>query len=255
MKKIFNLMLMAAMVWGLGLSVTSCKDDDDKKESNEQKKDDVNKLDTDDARVAFRWLCVLTDTDVLTEDWASKTYEPTVGEASANNQFTRIVIVRDLDEAKEHFSKFADLSVDQLSTSQTISGGAAGTMTWTPSKAGAQNMAEVAVNSRIMPHLQKIVYCTEEQKGDNGLFGDSMKGVAYYRFGDVVRDSEGYYWVCVRPSFAPDKGDSHWINIFNAGEYGKKNGQKVPMPAANSTITIPFCCRRSWPMTASTSTT
>jgi len=227
-KNVLNWLLMAAMVCGFSLNVTSCKDDDDDKTS-EQRRDDADPLDTDEASTAFRWLCVLADATTLDDNWQKKTYEPTIGQASENNEYTRLVIVKDLAEAKVQFAKIANLDVNQLGSTQTVNGGAAGTMTWTPSKEGAENLAEVAVNSKIMPHLQKLIYCTEAQVGSNGLLWDSMKGTAYYRFGDVVKDAEGYYWVCVRPSFAPDKGDSHWINIFNAAESG---GGKT-MPAAN----------------------
>lgn len=230
MKKI-NWWLMAVFVLSFGLSVTSCKDDDDEK--SEQKKGDVSPLDTDEARVAFRWLCALTDVTTLDDNWKSKTYEPTVGVASENDQFTRLIVVSSLDEAKEDFSRLADMEVSQLSTAQTVNGGAAGTMTWTPSKTGAQNLAVVTVSSRIMPHLQKMVYCTDEQTGLNGLLWDSMKGVAYYRLGDVIRDAQGYYWVCVRPSFAPDKADSHWMNIYNASPSGNINNEKKPMLTEN----------------------
>lgn len=228
-----NFWLMAAMVLGLSLSFTACSDDDDDNNGSEQKKDDVSPLDTDEARVAWRWLCALTNAEGFDTNWKSKTWEPTVGQASENSQYTRIVVVDDLDGAKVQFAKLADMEVSQLSTTQTINGGAAGTMTWTPSAAGAQNLAVVTVSSRIMPHLQKLVYCTADQVGSNGLIFDSMKGVAYYRLGDVVRDADGYYWICVRPSFAPDKGDSHWINIFNASASGKVNNQKKPIPEGN----------------------
>ena len=102
MKKVTNWMLMVALVCGLSLSVTSCKDDDDNNTS-EQKKDDVSPLDTDDARVAFRWLCVLAGVDKLDDNWQSKQYEPIVGDASQNNAFTRIIVVKDLQEAQEDF--------------------------------------------------------------------------------------------------------------------------------------------------------
>ena len=219
---------MAAVVLGISLSFTACSDDDDDNKS-EQTRDDVDPLDTDEARTAFRWLCVLADATTLDDNWKSKTYEPTIGQASENNQYTRIVVVNNLNEAKVNFSKFADIEVSQLGTKKVVDGGAAGTMTWEPSAANAQNLAEVTVSSRIMPHLQKIVYCTEAQVGSNGILWDSMKGTAYYRFGDVIRDPEGYYWVCVRPAFAPDKSDSHWINIFNAAESGGEND----IPAEN----------------------
>ena len=227
---------MAAVVLGLSLSFTACSDDDDDNNGSEQKKDDVNPLDTDEARTAFRWLCQLTDATTLDDNWKSKTYEPTIGQASDNSQYTRIVVVNDLDEAKLQFSKLADMDMNVLGTAQTVNGGAAGTMTWTPSKEGAQNLAEVAVSSRILPHLQKIVYCTEAQVGQNGWLWDSMKGTAYYRLGDVVRDIDGYYWICVRPSFAPDKAESHWINVFNASASGEVKGKKKAIPTANVNI-------------------
>ena len=69
----------------------------------------------------------------------------------------------------------------------------------------------------------KIVVSTD---GDITVIG----GTRYGRFGDVIMDPEGYYWVCVRPSFAPingeckSKGDSHWINIFNASYEGDGRG-------------------------------
>ena len=216
-KKLFNWLLMATVVLGLSLSFTACSDDDDKNAS-EQKKDDVDPLDTDEARVAFRWLCALANSEGFDKNWQSKTWEPEVGQASENDKFTRVIVVNDLDEAKEQFSKLADVNVSLLGTTQTVNGGAAGTMKWIPSAAGAQNLAVVEVSSRIMPHLQKLVYCTQEQTGLNS----AMAGTAYYRFGDVVVDNEGYYWVCVRPSFAPKKGDSHWINIYNASNSGNK---------------------------------
>lgn len=234
-KNMFNWMLMAAVVLGLGMSFTACSDDDDKN-GTEQTREDIDALDTDEARTAWRWLCALTDAESIDANWKSKTWEPTVGEPSENNEYTRIIVVNNLDDAKVDFARLANKDPQTLGSKVTVSGGAAGTMTWEPSATGAQNLAVVTVSSRIMPHLQKLVYCTQEQTGQNGLFGNDMKGTAYYRFGDVIKDEEGYYWVCVRPSFAPNdskecksKGDSHWINIFNSAASG---GNKA-MPTAN----------------------
>ena len=92
-----NFWLMAAMVLSLSLSFTACSDDDDDNNGSEQKKDDVSPLDTDEARVAWRWLCALTNAEGFDTNWKSKTWEPTVGQASENSQYTRIVVVDDLD--------------------------------------------------------------------------------------------------------------------------------------------------------------
>ena len=235
MKKLLNMMLMVALMSGLSQFVTSCKDDDDKNTS-EERNNDADPLDTDEAQTAWRWLCALTNTETLTSDWNKKTYEPTVGVASENNANTRIVVVADLDEAKTKFASLSGASVSELGGELTVSQGGVGRLTWTPSKAGAQNLAEVTVDTKLIPRLTKIVYCTEDQVGVNGgLFGDTVTGTAYYRLGDVIEDGEGYYWVCVRPSFDQgNKGKSHWINIFNASSNGRgTDGNLKPIPEGN----------------------
>ena len=210
MKKL-TFCLFAALLCGMSLTVSSCKDDDNDNTS-EQRNEDADPLDTPEAQAAWRWLCALTDAESLDKNWASQTYTPVIGQESTQNGNTRVVVVADIDEAKMKFSSFADVDPNELTKETTVSESGVGTLTWTPSAEGAENLAEVTVKTKLIPSLQKIVYCTQEQAGKNfGGFND----VCYYRFGDVVRDSEGYYWICVRPSHAPNKNDSHWINIFN----------------------------------------
>ena len=222
MKKIVNIWLMAALVCGLSLSVTSCKDDDDDNTS-EQRNADADPLDTPEAQTAWRWLCALTDAQTLEPNWASKTYEPTIGIVSSQNELNRIVVVNDIDEARMNFGSFADVSPEELVSAKTVSQKGVGSLTWTPAAAGADNLATVDVESSLLPRLRQIIYCTTDQVGKN--FG-SFNDVCYYRFGDVIRDNDGYYWVCVRPSHAPNKNESHWVNFFNY-----RSGQ--PIPAAN----------------------
>jgi hypothetical protein len=257
-------MLTAAVALSLSMSVTSCKSDDDNSGNDSNGGmtiEDVDPTDNEEARTAFRWLCILTDAEGFDQNWQSKTWEPTVGDVSEDNDNTRIIVVDSLEEARENFSKLADMEASKIGEKQTVDGGAAGTLTWEQSAQGAPNFAVVNVNSRIMPHLQKIVYCTEEQRGSNGSNSAAMKGTPYYRFGDVICDGQGYYWVCVRPAYAPRNkeckpmSDSHWINIFNAA----KSGGGVQMPAANvktkwnnlkkynnQTIKLPTALKYNW---------
>ena len=220
MKKVFPwrsqlcIMHYALCILMVSTLTMSCKDDDDKNTS-EQRNEDADPLDTDEAETAWRWLSALSSAESLDANWATKTYEPTVGIASENNANTRIVVVNSLDEAKTKFASLSGAAVGELGGEKTINQPGVGKLTWTPSKANAQNLAEVIVDTKLIPHLQKIVYCTHDQIGQNGLFSDNVRGTAFYRLGDVVKDKEGFYWVCVRPSFAPDKGKSHWINLFN----------------------------------------
>jgi hypothetical protein len=217
MKRNPNYWLVAALIGGLSMSVASCKDDDDDSTS-EQRNEDADPMDTDEAMVAWRWLSLLTDAETLESSWASKTYTPNIGVASENNQNTRIVTVADLDEAKGKFADLAGVETSLLANDYTATQSGVGSLQWSPSPAGADNLAEVTVNIRTIPSLQKIIYCTTDQVGKNGwgLSGQVDK-TAYYRFGDVICDRDKkQYWVCVRPAFAPgDNGESHWICIFN----------------------------------------
>ncbi len=184
-------------------------------------------LDNDQAETAWRWLSALTDARTLTDDWNSHTYEPTIGQVSSRNTNTRIVVVSDIDEAQQSFASIAGIGTGELNQKCTVSLDGVGNLTWTPSANG--NVAEVTVGINIIPSLQKIVYCTEDQMRQNGL-SSNVNGTAYYRLGDVIRDPEGYYWVCVRPAFEQNnKYDSHWINIFNYSYHG---GYKA-IPAEN----------------------
>lgn len=224
-KNVLNFWLLAALLCGLSLSVTSCKDDDDNGSNGDESEIVVAPTETEEAKAALNWLANMTNVEEFTDDWASKTYEPTIGVESKNEANTRVVVVADIDYARMNFASISGLSIDQLSTtqSQTIDG--VGTITWTPSPAGANNLATVDVNTKLIPHLSKIVYCTADQVGDNG---SDFKGTAYYRFGDVVEDAEGYFWVCVKPAFgtgsAPQQ-QGYWINILNRDPNNGKNSR------------------------------
>ena len=229
--------LIFTLVCGLSFTVTSCKEDDkDDNGGNGTDPELVTSLtDTDEAKAAYNWLANMTNIEEFTDNWASKTYEPTIGVESKNQANTRIVVVADIDYAKMNFASISGLSIDQLSTtqSQTIDG--VGTITWTPSPAGANNLAEVDVNTKLIPHLSKIVYCTADQVGDNG---SDFKGTAFYRFGDVIEDAEGYFWVCVKPAFGTGRApqqQGYWINILNRDPNSGKSskGTVPPIPTKN----------------------
>jgi hypothetical protein len=239
MKKYFNFWLMLLLMGGLSMGVTSCKDDDDNDDSSGSGGDDeelvLGPTDTDEAHAAYLWLGHMTDMEDFTDDWASKTYEPTIGEQSKNNSQIRVVCVSDLDMAKMNFSSMSCIDPDKLSTSQTQSIEGVGSVTWTPSPEGAENLAVVDVNTKLIPHLSRIVYCTIEQAGENG---GAYSGTAYFRFGDVVEDGEGYYWVCVRPPFGSGTAaqqQGYWINILNRDPVNGKSSQgRVPVIPKNN---------------------
>ena len=218
MKKIMNIWLMAALVCGLSLSVTSCKDDDDDSKSEEQ-------LQQEQAEKASKFWSVvgqLVSSDSYEADYADKTFEPTYGIADATNETTRIVETNDMQTAAQRFADLVGASIDENTPTYTYSDPEVGTLAYTRSGTAAE-WASVDVNIKQLPRLRKIIY-RQGGEGTNGNFA----GKAYYRFGDVVSrtlaDGQKEYWICVRPAFGPEKkGDSHWVclnylpakNIFN----------------------------------------
>ena len=226
-KNLFRYPLMAALMCGLSMGFVACSDDDDNKDGNGNNNgtdtEVMNEDQTDEAIKAWAWVSVLTDETDQAADWAGKIYTATIGEPSPNNPETaRLIYVSNLDEAKESFANIAGCKPEELSGKKVVSAGAYGSMEWNISAQGAANIATVDVNSSLLPRLQQIIYCTEEQAPDNAA---EITGNCYYRLGDVIEDKDGYYWLCVQPSFYGKKNkDSYWVNLFNADP---KNGEGV----------------------------
>ena len=218
MKKLMNLLLLAALVCGLGLSVTSCKDDDDDNKSEEQQQQEQAE------KASKFWSVVgqLVSSDSYTADYADKTFEPTYGIAESDGSLTRIVETNDMQTAARRFADLVGASIDENTPTYTWSDSEVGTLAYT--RGGSANeWATVDVSIKQVPRLRKIIY----RQGGEGTNGD-FPGKAYYRFGDVVSrtlsNGKVEYWICVRPAFGPEKkGDSHWVclnylpakNIFN----------------------------------------
>ena len=238
MKKILNLWLMAALVCGLSMSVTSCKDDDindgsDSGSPEEQLAEQSNEF----------WAVAgqLVGTTNATSDYADKTFEPIIGEPLPGNATVRRVVVNTLESAAERFESLVGLdegTVNASTDSYTWKSDAVGTLTYTKSSDGT-SLATVDVSIKQVPGLRQIEFLTPEQMGTNAA-EDNWRN-CYYRFGDVIsrKTSEGIteYWVCVRPSFDPEgKKKSHWATLSplpakNIAVYGKaSNGKMYSMP-------------------------
>ena len=226
MKTTWKFLLMAAVVLGLGMSVTSCKDDDDDEKSEEQKQQEAQQQ----ADVFWDVVGQLTSMDNYTTDYRNKTFEPTIGQPSDDNPTVRIVATNDLETAAERFANLVGLEMDNGFSAETPSyswsNDAVGTLAYRKTTDGS-SLATVDVNIRQLPRLQKIVYMTPAQMGTN----KSFPGTAYYRFGDVVSHTYTYtnrfdkektqvdYWICVRPAFGPEgKEDSHWMCVSSLTE-------------------------------------
>ena len=90
MKKNFYFLLMAALVCGLSLSVTSCKDDDSdnngKGGEEQETYEGLSTLENDQlADLVAAWTDASRD-DLNGTEWLNNTYEPTVGLALDESQ-------------------------------------------------------------------------------------------------------------------------------------------------------------------------
>ncbi len=219
MKRNLIYLLIAAVVCGLSLGVTSCSDDDDNGKSEEQKQQEAQE------KASKFWDVVgQLVADDETEDYANKTFEPTYGIADANDPQTRIVYTNDMKTAAMRFANLVGTTkVNENTASYSYTDPDVGTLTYTKGD-GTTAWATVAVDIKQIPHLSRIIY-RKAGEGENGKFD----GKAYYRFGDVVKrgvqvaiddkKNPDYrmvdeYWICVRPAFGPEgKEDSHWVCV------------------------------------------
>ena len=238
MKKHLNYLLMAALVGGLSLGVVSCKDDDNASLSPEEEAATQQAELSEKATKFWNVVGQLVGTIEATDDYASRTYEATIGTAVSGNETTRRLLTNDMETAADRFCNLAGLAEGTVTTetaSYTWSDPDVGTLTYTKTDNDA-SLATVDVDIRQVPGLRQIVYLTPEQAGDNA--GDYHN--CYYRFGDVIsrKNSSGIdeLWICVRPSFEPEKkGESHWVTLSplpkeNILEYTSSNKNTYRLP-------------------------
>ena len=239
MKKIFRFALMAVLTVGLSLAATSCKDDD-KTSNNGEGSGDKGDAIVDESRDAAQrfWgvASALVSPFDVTDDYENKTFEPTIGQPMDGQPTIRVVNTGSLEAAAARFADMTGADVNENTPSYTYEDEAVGRMVYTRTNDG-QSLATVDVDIKQIPGLQRIVYKSQEQMGDNGSF----KGTAYYSFGDVVmaytEANKPEFWICVRPALGmAGKEDTHWVTISplpskNIYHYmGKKKTIEFNMP-------------------------
>ena len=154
MKKLLDFWLMVALVCGLGMSVTSCKDDDKNNSSNDEQADEQGDKDLADAATFWSVVGQLTDTP-MPDNWRNATYEPAIGEADGTNSAVRIVNCADAETAAECFANLVGLTVGSgfpaSTQSYTYQNDLVGTLTY--HKTGGSSLATVDVSIKQMPGL------------------------------------------------------------------------------------------------------
>ncbi len=234
MDRMMKSLLMVAIVCGLSLGITSCKDDD-KDETSDDGQEQLSEEQQEQNNAAYAILDNLADLSSANDNFLTQTFEPTIGTADDGDAGTRIVNTNDMETAAMRFADLVGVDINENTASYTWTDDELGTMTYTKTNDG-KSWAMVDVNIKQVPHLQKIIFRSPEQADNNGKF----EGTAYYRFGDVVqkKNAEGTqeYWICVRPAFGPEgKDKSHWVTIDalpkkNVWTYTGSNGINYALP-------------------------
>ena len=211
-KRIFNWMLMAALVVGLGMTVTACSDDDDDDKdgrSAEEIAQDPYEKESEAADALYRLVSQLSVCDSLPNDWKTATFEPKVGKVLDQSQpRVRTIAVNNAAEAVARYNSLTGKEVPATTTSDTYKVEGVGTLQF--NVGGAGTIATIDVDVKQMPQLAQLRFVTAASIGENGHFN----GTPYYTFGDVVKDKDGCYWICVRPAYSPNgKEDTHWMSF------------------------------------------
>lgn len=152
---------MAALLCGLGMSVSSCKDDNKEPSEEEKQRQAEEEADKDMADAATFWSVVgqLTDT-TMPDDWRNATYQPAIGEPDGTNTAVRIISAADAESAAERFSNLVGADITESTQDYTYQNDVVGTLTY--HKTGGSSLATVDVSIKQMPGLSQIVYKSPE---------------------------------------------------------------------------------------------
>ena len=232
---IMHYALCILMLSALSMSVSSCKDDDDDKDgrSAEEIAQDPYEKESEAGNALYRLLSQLSVCDSLPDNWKTATFEPRIGMVLDQSQpRVRTISVNDVAEAVARYNSLTGKNLPETTTSDTYKVDDIGTLSFTAG--GTGTVAIIDVNVKQLPQLQQLRMVKASDIGENGSFS----GDAYYRFGDVVQDKNGCYWICARPAYSPDKKeDTHWFSFQivekdNLKNYTKKGCKPQTYPVS-----------------------
>lgn len=219
--KLFHWMLLGAMTCGLSLPFAACSDDDDDEKSNEESQAEKQAMDPYEKNTAegialYNILGQLAGTDSLPDNWKTATFEPIVGAVlDESTPFVRTIIVNSVNEAAKMYQSLTATTLKEGATTANWQKDGVGTLTYE-----AQNQsnlfATIDVNVKQLPKLTQLRFVPEDAIGANGFLGfgnADFEGDPYYHIGDVVKDKDGRYWICVRSAWNGKKGDTHWASF------------------------------------------
>lgn len=222
-KKVFNWMLMTAMVCGLSLSLTACSDDDENENggSNTANNTEMPAGVSDDATLLGSLLSQWVeefDASGVDASILNRTYEATVGTAAdASQPFVRTVVVG-TEEAADNYAKtvLGSLGINpQQPVGFRWQNAAIGTISYERGTGNELGVIEVSVKQ--LPNLTKILLVESQ--------GDNVAQQPYYQKGDIVEyigsDAalKGKLFICIQDhSYG---SEASWISFDSGKDYEK----------------------------------
>ena len=186
-------MLLAALVLGLGIAVTSCKDDDEDKKKTEQGPDTqtgMSELQDDLLRDLICQWCDVQKDELAGNAWKNQTFEPTIGFVDdESTPFYRSLPVGTLEEADRYaVQALGTLGIDGNNPDGfSYSDDKVGTVSYRHSRE-SNILGVIDLEVRQMPRLMRL-YLTRQA-------GENASGTPYYHCSDVIKYKNRYY-VCV----------------------------------------------------------
>ena len=220
-----HLWLMGALLCGLSLSVTSCKDDDKDNNGEEQANEGLSTLENDQlADLIAAWTDANRD-ELNGTAWINNTYEPTVGLAlDESDPGVRSVVASTIEGADSiAASMLSTLGIDYESPAGfSYSNSQVGTVAY--SHSGGNTLGTINVDIRQIPVLREIRLVK--------VLPENAKGKPYYKCGDIVKYKNRFY-VCVskhqygqearfitlNDHDTHDKGKFTWIGVGKDSVY------------------------------------
>ena len=236
MKRKSMILSLLALVFGAGMMLSSCKDNENV--SDVTPDEEVLEKGSEKGEALLSILSMTAELDSLPNDWYKNTYtvEPTIGTVKDEaNPYVRYVAVSDSADAYTVYKSMVSEDLTGTVKDETWIKDGIGSLAFKVVKNQADLIATVDVNVQQMPHLKQICFVPASALPDNSGW---FSGDPYYQFGDVVKDTgDDTYWFCARPANkAAGKSTTHWVSFnipdTNFKEYEKAGYAKLTLPDA-----------------------
>ena len=236
MKKKSTILCLLALIFGAGMMLSSCKDNETASDVNPD--EEVLEKGSEKGEALLSILSMTAELDSLPDDWYKNTYtvEPTIGTVKDEaNPYVRYIAVSDSADAYTVYKSMVSEDLTGTVKDETWIKDGIGSLAFKVVKNQADLIATVDVNVQQMPHLKQICFVPASALPDNSGW---FSGDPYYQFGDVVKDTgDDTYWFCARPANkAAGKSTTHWVSFnipdTNFKEYEKAGYAKLTLPDA-----------------------